>query len=128
MPQHLARAGGFRYCPRPRPEPGAPSYVERNVADYAVIALGGKQYRVREGETIVVDRVAAEPGDSISPTVLAVGGAEGISDGGSVTAEVEEHVLGPKITVFTYRAKKDSKRKMGHRSRLSRVRITGIGG
>ena len=98
------------------------------MADYAVIALGGKQYRVREGETIVVDRVAAEPGDSISPKVLAVGGADGISDGGSVTAEVGEHVLGPKITVFTYRAKKDSKRKMGHRSRLSRVRITGIGG
>lgn len=98
------------------------------MADYAVIALGGKQYRVREGQTIVVDRVRAEPGESISPTVLATGGADGISDGGSVTAEVEEHVLGPKITVFTYRAKKDSKRKMGHRSRLSRVRITGIGG
>jgi large subunit ribosomal protein L21 len=98
--------------------------VEKNVADYAVIALGGKQYRVREGERIVVDRIAAEPGDTISPKVLATGG----SDGGTVTAEVEEHVLGPKITVFTYRAKKDSKRKMGHRSRLSRVRITGIGG
>ncbi|MSO44785.1 MAG: 50S ribosomal protein L21 [Thermoleophilia bacterium] len=98
------------------------------VAEYAVIALGGKQYRVREGERIVVDRIAAEPGESISPKVLAIGGADGISDGGTVTAEVEEHVLGPKITVLTYRAKKDSKRKMGHRSRLSRVRITGIGG
>ncbi|MEO2139147.1 MAG: 50S ribosomal protein L21 [Thermoleophilia bacterium] len=98
------------------------------MADYAVIALGGKQYRVREGERIVVDRVPAEPGDTILPAVIATGGAEGISDGGSVTAEVEDHVLGPKITVFTYRAKKDSKRKMGHRSRLSRVRITGIGG
>jgi len=60
------------------------------LADYAVIALGGKQYRVREGERIVVDRVPAEPGDTISPTVIATGGAEGISDGGSVTAEVEE--------------------------------------
>jgi large subunit ribosomal protein L21 len=102
--------------------------VEKPVAEYAVIALGGKQYRVREGERIVVDRIAVEPGESISPKVLATGGADGISDGGTVTAEVEEHVLGPKITVFTYRAKKDSKRKMGHRSRLSRVRITGIGG
>ena len=39
---------------------------------------------------------------------------------------VEEHVLGPKLLVFTYRAKKDSKRKRGHRSRLSRVRIDSI--
>ena len=99
-----------------------------SVAEYAVIALGGKQYRVREGEHIVVDRIAAEPGESISPRVLATGSADGITDGGTVTAEVEEHVLGPKITVFTYRAKKDSKRKMGHRSHLSRVRITAIGG
>lgn len=120
--------GAFRYCPRSCPEPDAQYYVEKNVADYAVIALGGKQYRVREGERIVVDRVAAEPGETISPKVLATGGSDGISDGGNVTAEVEEHVLGPKITVFTYRAKKDSKRKMGYRSRLSRVRITGIGG
>jgi len=124
----MARGGPFRYCPGPRPEPGASTYVGRSVADYAVIALGGKQYRVREGERIVVDRVAAEPGDTISPKVLATGGADGISDGGTVTAEVEQHVLGPKITVFTYRAKKDSKRRLGHRSRLSRVRITGIGG
>ena len=43
-------------------------------------------------------------------------------------SEVEEHGVGPKIKVFTYRAKKVSKRKMGHRSRLERVRITGIGG
>ena len=101
--------------------------MENLVAEYAVIALGGKQYRVREGERIVVDRIAAEPGESISPKVIATGTADGITDGGNVTAEIEEHVLGPKITVFTYRAKKDSKRKMGHRSRLSRVRITGIG-
>jgi len=43
-----------------------------------------------------------------------------------VTATVEEHLLGPKLLVFTYRAKKDSKRKRGHRSRLSRVRIDSI--
>ena len=95
----MAPVGAFRYCPRSCPEPDAQYYVEKNVADYAVIALGGKQYRVREGERIVVDRVAAEPGETISPKVLATGGSDGISDGGSVTAEVEEHVLGPKITV-----------------------------
>ncbi len=96
--------------------------------DYAVIALGGKQYRVREGERLLVDRLAVEPGGTFSPNVLAVGGDKAISDGGSVTARVEEHVLGKKIVVFTYRAKKDSKKKRGHRSRLSRIQIESIAG
>ena len=96
--------------------------------DYAVIALGGKQYRVREGERLLVDRLAVEPGETFSPVVLAVGGDKAISDGGSVTARVEEHLLGKKIVVFTYRAKKDSKKKRGHRSRLSRIQIESIAG
>jgi len=96
--------------------------------DYAVIALGGKQYRVREGERLLVDRLAVEPGETFNPNVLAVGGDKAISDGGSVTARVEEHVLGKKIVVFTYRAKKDSKKKRGHRSRLSRIQIESIAG
>jgi len=97
------------------------------VPDYAVIALGGKQYRVAAGEQLLVDRLAHEPGDTFSPTVLATGTAGGeLSDGGTVNMTVEEHVLGPKLLVFTYRAKKDSKRKRGHRSRLSRVRIDSI--
>ena len=54
------------------------------MAQYAVIALGGKQYRVREGERIVVDRIAAEPGESISPKVIATGTADGITDGSEV--------------------------------------------
>jgi len=95
--------------------------------DYAVIAVGGKQYRVREGERLLVDRLAVEPGETFAPPVLAVGGADGLSDGGSVTARVEEHLLGKKIVVFTYRAKKDSKKKKGHRSRLSRIQIESIG-
>jgi large subunit ribosomal protein L21 len=97
------------------------------VPDYAVIALGGKQYRVHAGEELLVDRLDVEPGASFSPTVLATGeSGGGISDGGTVNVTVEEHVLGPKILVFTYRAKKDSKKKRGHRSRLSRVRIDSI--
>jgi large subunit ribosomal protein L21 len=95
--------------------------------DYAVIAVGGKQYRVREGEELLVDRLAIEPGETFTPPVVAVGDANGISDGGSVTARVEEHLLGKKIVVFTYRAKKDSKKKRGHRSRLSRIQIESIG-
>jgi large subunit ribosomal protein L21 len=95
--------------------------------DYAVIALGGRQYRVREGERLLVDRLAVEPGEAIEPRVLAVGGPDGLTDGGAVTARVEEHVLGKKIVVFTYKPKRNQKRRRGHRSRLSRVVIESIG-
>jgi large subunit ribosomal protein L21 len=97
------------------------------VPDYAVIALGGKQYRVREGERIVVDRLAEEEGASFTPRVLATGDADGIADGGTVTATVEEHLLGPKIRIFFYKAKGNWNKRRGHRSRLSRVRIDSIG-
>ena len=95
--------------------------------DYAVIALGGKQYRVREGERLLVDRLGVDEGASFEPTTLAVGDAGGLSDGGTVTATVEEHLLGRKILVFTYKPKRNERRRRGHRSRLSRVRIESIG-
>ncbi len=94
--------------------------------DYAVIAFGSKQYRVSAGEHLVVDRLAVEEGATFEPSVVAVGDAKGITDGGTVTARVEEHLLGKKVVVFTYRAKKDSKKKRGHRSRLSRIHIESI--
>jgi large subunit ribosomal protein L21 len=99
---------------------------DRTVPEYAVIALGGKQYRVREGETLLVDRLAQEEGASFEPRVLATGDGDGIADGGAVTATVEEHVLGTKIRVFTYKPKRNSRKTRGHRSRLSRVRIESI--
>ncbi len=98
------------------------------MSQYAVIALGGQQYRVREGERVLVDRLGLDEGASFEPRVLAVGGPDGIADGGKVTATVEEHVLGEKIRVFTYKPKKNQRRTKGHRSRLSRVRIESIGG
>ena len=94
--------------------------------NYAVIALGGKQYRVREGERLLVDRLVHEEGASFEPRVLATGDDTGIADGGAVTALVEEHVLGKKIRVFTYKPKRNSRKTRGHRSRLSRVRIESI--
>lgn len=98
------------------------------MSQYAVIAVGGKQYRVREGQRLLVDRLPIDEGESFTPQVLATGGPDGIADGGSVTAMVEEHVLGEKIRVFTYKPKKNQRRTKGHRSRLSRVRIEAIGG
>lgn len=95
---------------------------------YAVIALGGKQYRVIEGEYLLVDRLAVDEGAQFEPRVLMTGGeGGGLSDGGRVTATVEKHLLGPKIRIFFYKAKGNWNKRRGHRSRLTRVRIDSIG-
>jgi large subunit ribosomal protein L21 len=97
------------------------------VPDYAVIALGGKQYRVTEGQELLVDRLHVDEGESFSPQTLMIGEGAEITDGGSVSASVQEHLLGKKIRVFTYKPKRNSRRTKGHRSRLTRVRIESIG-
>jgi large subunit ribosomal protein L21 len=99
---------------------------------FAVISLGGKQYRVHKGEYLTVDRLAHEPGATFSPTVLlATSGEDVLIDGDAlakvtVTARVDEHMLGTKIRVFQYKPKKSSKKARGHRSRLSRITIEDI--
>ena len=99
---------------------------------FAVISLGGKQYRVRKGEYLTVDRLAHEAGSTFSPVVLlATSGDEVSIDAAdlakvTVTARVDEHLLGPKIRVFQYKPKKSSKKARGHRSRLSRITIEEI--
>ena len=98
---------------------------------YAVIALGGKQYRVRPGEKLTVDRLPHAEGDTFAPPVLLAsdGDKTRLGDdlkGVTVSARVVEHTLGKKIHVMTYRPKQDSKRKIGHRSRLSLIEIERI--
>ena len=98
---------------------------------YAVIALGGKQYRVRPGEKLSVDRLPHAEGDAFDAPVLLASDGETTrlgSDlkGVTVSARVVAHTLGKKIHVQTYRPKQDSKRKIGHRSRLSLIEIERI--
>ena len=99
---------------------------------FAVISLGGKQYRVRKGEYLTVDRLAHEPGSTFSPPVLlATSGDDVLIDADAlakvtVTAHVDEHLLGEKIRVFQYKPKKSTKKARGHRSRLSRITIQAI--
>ncbi len=88
--------------------------------DYAIIRLGGKQYRVREGETIVVDRVKADEGKSFSPDVL-LGDA-------TVTAKVVAHERGPKIRIGKYKKRTGYKRHTGIRAATSRIEISLGGG
>jgi large subunit ribosomal protein L21 len=98
---------------------------------YAVVRVGGKQYKVAAGDTIVVDRLAGEEGSTLVLEPLAVRDNGGhLKVGSSVHAKVKatvgEHFLGEKIRVFTYRAKKTYKKTHGHRSRLSRLQIEKI--
>jgi len=85
--------------------------------DYAIIRLGGKQYRVREGETLVVDRVKAEAGKTFSPEVL-------LGDGATVTAKVVAHERGPKIRIGKYKRRTGYKRHTGFRAATSRIEIS----
>jgi large subunit ribosomal protein L21 len=99
---------------------------------FAVISLGGKQYRVRKGEYLTVDRLAHEAGSTFTPVVLLATSGDDVSIDSAdlakvtVTARVDEHLLGPKIRVFQYKPKKSSKKARGHRSRLSRITIEEI--
>ena len=89
--------------------------------DYAIIRLGGKQYRVREGETLVVDRVRADEGKTFNPDVL-------LGDSGvTVTAKVVAHERGPKIVIGKYRRRTGYKRHTGFRAATSRIEIS-LGG
>ena len=97
---------------------------------YAIITVGGKQYRVREGERLLVDRQATEEGKTFHPGVLLVGDGTATElgpKGVTVTARVVEHVLGEKIRIGKYRPKSGYRRHNGFRSRLSQIEIESIG-
>ncbi|HYM64768.1 MAG TPA: 50S ribosomal protein L21 [Gaiellaceae bacterium] len=100
---------------------------------YAIISLGGKQYRVREGEYLLVERLPYEEGKTFNPDVLMVGGdgdtllGKDELKGQQVTALLAAHVLGKKVIVGKHRQRTGYRRRNGHRSRLSRIEIKSIG-
>jgi large subunit ribosomal protein L21 len=97
---------------------------------YAIISVGGKQYRVQEGERLLVDRVAADEGATLTLDTLLVGGngdAELRPKGITVTAKVVRHVLGKKIRIGKYKPKSGYRRHTGYRSKLSQLEIEAIG-
>jgi large subunit ribosomal protein L21 len=96
---------------------------------YAIISVAGKQYRVREGERLLVDRLAEQEGATITPTVLLVGGdGEPMLDPEvKVTAKVLESVKGPKIRIGKYKKRTGYRRHTGFRASLTRIEIEAIG-
>jgi large subunit ribosomal protein L21 len=97
---------------------------------YAIIALGGKQYRVREGERLLVDRLKTDEGKTFNPDVLFLGGdGEGtLAPKTQVTAKVVGHVLGEKLRIGKRRPKSGYRKQTGFRAHLSQIEIQSIGG
>ena len=99
------------------------------MATYAIISVGGKQYRVREGERLLVDRLTTDEGKTFQPDVLFTGGdGDGnLSPRVQVTAKVVGHVRGDKIRIGKRRPKTGYRRQTGFRAALSQIEIQSIG-
>lgn len=100
---------------------------------YAIIATGGKQYKVEAGDEVLIEKLDAEIGANVNFEALMTSDGESVSIGTpvlndvSVTAEVLEHGKGEKVTVFKYKPKKKYRRKQGHRQPYTKVKILSIG-
>jgi large subunit ribosomal protein L21 len=102
---------------------------------YAIIATGGKQYRVAEGDLLRIEKLEAEVGSNIDfEQVLLVGEGDEVRigaplvEGGKVSATVESHGRGDKVRIIKFRRRKHHLKQMGHRQYYTAVRITGIAG
>lgn len=99
---------------------------------YAIIKAGGRQYRVQENDVVAVNRLPGEPGSTVVlEQVLLVGGEKPLVgsptvEGAKVEAEIVRHKRGPKIRGFTYKAKKNARRRWGHRQELTELKIVSI--
>ena len=98
---------------------------------YAVIETGGKQFKVEQGDEIYAELLNANADDVVELKVVALGGEDGIKVGNDVAgakvlAKVVKNGKAKKITVFTYKPKKSSSRKMGHRQPYTKLAITEI--
>jgi large subunit ribosomal protein L21 len=97
---------------------------------YAIISVGGKQYRVREGQRLLVDRMKHDEGDTFTPSILLAGGdgdPKLSPDDVVVTARVVGHVRGPKLRIFKFKPKTGYRRTTGFRSALTQIEIESIG-
>jgi large subunit ribosomal protein L21 len=99
---------------------------------YAIIKTGGKQYRVAEGESLLIERLPVAEGDTVDlPTLLFVDG-EDVLDGDAlgdimVSARVLSHERGPKLRIVKFKPKRGYKRRGGHRQELTRIEVTSLG-
>ncbi|MCL1796270.1 MAG: 50S ribosomal protein L21 [Clostridia bacterium] len=99
---------------------------------YAIIETGGKQYRVQQGDTVYVEKLALDQDAAIDFDVLLLSDGEGVKvgkplvEGAKVHATVKGQVKGEKIVIVKFKSKKNYRRKQGHRQPYTRLEITGI--
>jgi large subunit ribosomal protein L21 len=98
---------------------------------YAVVESGGKQYKVEEGTSLLVDRLDAKEGDKVALRAVMFRDTDVVAapkelEKVKVEAKVAEHLRGPKIKVFKYKAKKGYRRRAGHRSELTKLEVTSL--
>ena len=100
---------------------------------YAVIETGGKQYRIEKGNTLDIERIEAEPGQSVKlSNVLALSDGKELTvgapqvEGAEITAQVVEHLRGPKVVAFKKKRRKGYKKKIGHRQELTKIKIESL--
>jgi large subunit ribosomal protein L21 len=96
---------------------------------FAVIKVGGKQYRVGRDEELIVDRLEGEVGDSVELPVAFVADGDDIDlgpDRRTARVEVLEHLKGEKIHIYKYRPKKNSRKKTGHRQARTRIKLVEV--
>ena len=102
---------------------------------YAVIVTGGKQYRVQEGQTLKIEKLAVEAGSNVEfDRVLLVGNGDDIKvgapvvEGAKVAAEVVTHGRGKKVQILKFKRRKHHMKQMGHRQWFTELKITSIAG
>jgi large subunit ribosomal protein L21 len=100
---------------------------------YAIVATGGKQYRVKEGEKLRIEKLSAEAGDTIElDKVLLVGEGDDVKvgapylEGAKVTATVAANGRGDKVKIIKFNRRKHYRKQMGHRQSFTEIEITGI--
>jgi large subunit ribosomal protein L21 len=98
---------------------------------YAIVKTGGKQYRVQEGESLLVERLPADDGATVTLQPLLYVDGDNVVDGDdlakvTVEARIVAHERGPKLRVVKFKPKRGYKRRNGHRQDLSRIEITSL--
>ncbi len=113
--------------------PAVASLVKEKKSMYAIIETGGKQYKVEAGDVVYIEKLNVEAEEAITfEKVIAVGSEDGIKvgapyvEGATVAAKALKNGKQKKVTVMTYKPKKNEKRKLGHRQPYTKIEITAI--
>jgi large subunit ribosomal protein L21 len=99
---------------------------------YAIVKTGGKQYRVEQGQTLLIERLPDPEGATVALEPLLVRGDEATFAADAlakmeVTAKIVGHLRGPKLRIFKFKPKRGYRRRTGHRQELTRIEVTKIG-